>query len=91
MWRWTCWPVWRGGLLWKRQWWAYSDGGSELRNAKYRGKDLLESPETFLTKMCIVASASEAVELMLEMLEMLSERRIMMGGGAGGAGGAGWC
>ena len=36
---------------------------------------LLESPDTFLTKMCIVSSASELMEL---MLELESERRIMM-------------
>lgn len=36
---------------------------------------LLESPDTFLTKMRIVSSASEPREL---MLEMESERRIMM-------------
>lgn len=34
---------------------------------------VLESPETFLMKICIVSSASEALELMLEMLE---ERRM---------------
>ena len=36
---------------------------------------LLESPDTFLTKMCIVSSASEPMEL---MLEMESERRIII-------------
>jgi hypothetical protein len=36
---------------------------------------LLESPDTVLTKTCIVSSASEPMEL---MLEMESERRIMM-------------
>lgn len=36
---------------------------------------LLESPDTFLTKMCMVSSASEPMEL---MLEMESERRIMV-------------
>lgn len=36
---------------------------------------VLESPDTFLTKMCMVSSASEPMEL---MLEMESERRIMV-------------
>ena len=49
--------------------------GSEVRNAGIRDSDLLESPDTFLTKMCIVSSTSEPMEL---MLEMLSERRIMV-------------
>jgi hypothetical protein len=37
--------------------------------------NLLEVPETFLTKMCIVSSTSEPMEL---ALEMESERRIMV-------------
>ena len=37
--------------------------------------NLLEVPETFLTKMCIVSSTSEPMEL---TLEMESERRIMV-------------
>jgi hypothetical protein len=35
---------------------------------------LLLVPETFLTKICIVSSTSEVV---LEMLEMLAERRMV--------------
>jgi hypothetical protein len=38
------------------------------------GRDILESPETVLMKICIVSSGSEALELMLEMLD---ERRIV--------------
>jgi hypothetical protein len=40
-------------------------------------RDVLESPETVLMKICIVSSASEALEL---RLEMLLERRIVAGG-----------
>ena len=49
--------------------------GSDARNSGNRACNLLEVPETFLTKMCIVSSASEPMEL---MLEMESERRIMV-------------
>lgn len=52
-----------------------------------RERDVLEVPETFLTKICMVSS-SEAWEL---MLEMLLERRIMarcVGGEVEMAGGA---
>ena len=37
--------------------------------------NLLDVPETFLTKICIVSSTSEPMEL---TLEMESERRIMV-------------
>jgi hypothetical protein len=50
-------------------------GGSDARNPGYRVCNLLEVPETFLTKMCIVSSTSEPMEL---TLEMESERRIMV-------------
>lgn len=37
-------------------------------------RGIVESPETVLMKICIVSSASEAEELMLEMLDV---RRMM--------------
>jgi hypothetical protein len=43
-------------------------------------RDVLESPETVLMKICIVSSASEALEL---TLEMLLERCMMCSGGCG--------
>jgi hypothetical protein len=53
----------------------WGPGGSEVSEPQIPSGYLLESPDTFLTKMCIVSSASEPMEL---MLEMESERRIMI-------------
>jgi hypothetical protein len=39
-------------------------------------RNLLSWPETFLTKICIVSSSVEEVELMLEMLDV---RRMVVG------------
>lgn len=63
--------------------------GYEVRRARSERSvdiDVLEgiergivlAPETVLTKICIVSSLSELLELMLEMLE---ERRMMVSGG----------
>jgi hypothetical protein len=41
-------------------------------------RDVLESPDTVLMKICIVSSGSEVDELMLEMLE---ERRMLADSG----------
>ena len=82
MWRWKCSRVLTEGLLEGGKSVLHINNpsmerfaGSEVRNAGVRGSDLLESPDTFLTKMCIISSTSEPMEL---MLEMLSERRIMV-------------
>jgi hypothetical protein len=48
-----------------------------------QGEDVLVSPDTVLTKICIVSSDSEVDELRLEMLEV---RRMA----AAGCTGSGW-
>lgn len=71
------------GIAVTRQYCMWNDPESEVWSdpvvPRFGTRDtercLLESPDTFLTKMRIVSSASEPIEL---MLEMESERRIMM-------------